>query len=75
MSGEKSWEGGRRKNLSLGNVKSKAEIMYFSDHTSQFNANVSSLKDLQFNTELYSFIFFDIIKYIYLCMAVKPYYF
>lgn len=64
-----------KKNLSLGNVKSKAEIMCFNDHISQFKANVFSLKDLKFNTELYSFIFFDIIKYIYLCMAVKLYYF
>lgn len=64
-----------KKNLSLGNKKSKAEIIYFNDHISHFKANVSSFKDLQLNTELYSFIFFDIIKYIYLCMAVKQYYF
>lgn len=64
-----------KKNLSVGNVKSKAEIMYFNDHISQFKANVSSLKKLWLNTELYYFIFLDIIEYIYLCMAVKLYYF
>lgn len=30
-----------KKNLSLGNVKFKVEIMYFNDHISQFKANVS----------------------------------
>jgi len=64
-----------KKNLSLGNVKSKAEIMYFNDHISLFKANVYSLKELWLNTECYYFIFFDIIEYIYLCMAVKLYYF
>lgn len=64
-----------KKNLSLRNVKSKAEIMYFNDHISPFKVNVSFLKKLQLNTERYYFIFFDIIEYIYLCMAVNLYYF
>lgn len=63
------------KNLSLGNTKPEAEIMHFGDHISQFKANVSSLQKLQFNTEPYNFIFFDIMECIYLGMAVKLYYF
>lgn len=42
------------KKLSLGNAKSKAETIYYNDHIPQFKANVSSFKDLQLNTELYS---------------------
>lgn len=64
-----------KKTFSLGNLKSKAEILYFSDHISKFKANVSSLNMLLLNAELYYFIFFDIIEYIYLCMAVKLCYF